>query len=48
MASIAAKRTVRHLEKCGFVVMMKRPPVGGSDPLNPPPGWPHTSREDLK
>jgi hypothetical protein len=43
-ASIAAQRVVRHLEKCGFVVM-KRPPIGGSDPLNKPTGWPHTSRE---
>lgn len=46
-ASIAAQRVVRHLEKCGFVPM-KRPPIGGSAPLNPPPGWPHTSRENLK
>jgi hypothetical protein len=47
MASIAAQRIVRHLEKCGFVVM-KRPPIGGSDPLNKPPGWPRTKPEDLK
>jgi hypothetical protein len=40
-ASIAAQRIVRHLEKCGYV-LMKRPPIGGSAPLNPPPGWPHT------
>jgi hypothetical protein len=41
MASIAAQHIVRHLEKCGFVVM-KRPPIGGSAPLNPPASWPHT------
>jgi hypothetical protein len=40
-ASIAADRIVRHLERCGFVVM-KRPPIGGSAPLGTPPGWPHT------
>jgi hypothetical protein len=40
-ASIAAQRIVRHLKKCGFV-LMKRPPIGGSAPLNPPPGWPQT------
>ena len=46
-ASIAAQRIVRHLERSGFVVM-KRPSIGGSGPLNPPPGWPHTARENLK
>jgi hypothetical protein len=46
-ASIAAQRIVRHLERCGYVVL-KKPPIGGSAPLNPPPGWPHTSRENLK
>jgi hypothetical protein len=46
-ASIAAQRIVRHHEKCGYV-LMKRPPIGGSAPLDPPPGWPHTRREDLK
>jgi hypothetical protein len=30
-ASIAAQRIVRHLEKCGYV-LMKRPPIGGSAP----------------
>ncbi len=43
MASIVAQRFVRHLERCGYV-LMKRPPIGGSAPLNPPPGWPHTKR----
>jgi hypothetical protein len=43
MASIVAERVVRHLERCGFV-LMKRPPIGGSDPLNKPLGWPHTKR----
>jgi hypothetical protein len=46
-ASVAAQRIVRHLEKCGFVVM-KRPTIGGSAPLNPPASWPHTRPEDLK
>jgi hypothetical protein len=47
MASIAAKHIVSHLENCGFVVM-KRPPIGGSAPENPPPGYPHTKAEDMK
>jgi hypothetical protein len=46
-ASIAAKHIVRHLERSGFV-LMKRPPVGGSAPLNPPASWPHTKPEDMK
>jgi hypothetical protein len=33
MASISAQQIVRHLEKCGFV-LMKRPPIGGSAPRN--------------
>jgi hypothetical protein len=46
-ASIAAQRIVRHLEKCGYV-LMKRPPIGGSAPLHPPASWPHSKPEDLK
>jgi hypothetical protein len=46
-ASIVADRVVRHLERCGYVVM-RRPPIGGSAPENPPPSWPHTRRDDLK
>jgi hypothetical protein len=46
-ASIAAQRVVRHLEKCGYV-LMKRPPIGGSAPLSPPASWPHTKPEELK
>ena len=46
-ASIAADRIVRHLERCGYV-LMKRPPIGGSAPLNPPVSWPRTAPEDLK
>ena len=46
-ASIAAQRIVRHLERCGFVVM-KRPPIDGAAPQNPPPSWPRTSPEDMK
>jgi hypothetical protein len=46
-ASIAAQRIVRHLERSGYVVM-KRPPIGGSAPLNPPASWPHTKPEDMK
>jgi hypothetical protein len=46
-ASIAAKHIVRHLERSGYVVM-KRPPIGGSAPLNPPASWPHTSEDELR
>jgi hypothetical protein len=46
-ASIAADRIVRHLERSGFVVM-RRPPIGGSVPINPPPSYPQTKAEDLK
>jgi hypothetical protein len=46
-ASIAAKRIVRHLDRCGYVVL-KKPPIGGSAPLNPPASWPHTKPEELK
>lgn len=46
-ASIAAQRIVRHLEKCGYV-LMKRPFVGGSSPERPPPSWPHTSEDELR
>jgi hypothetical protein len=46
-ASIAAQRIVRHLERCGYV-LMKRPFVGGSAPLNPPARYPQTKPEDLK
>ena len=42
-ARIAADRIVRHLERCGFVVM-KKPPIGGSSPTNSTEGWPHTRR----
>ena len=30
-ARIAADRIVRHLERCGFVVLKKPPSVGGGD-----------------
>jgi hypothetical protein len=46
-ASIAAQRIVRHLDCCGFVVL-KKPPIGGSAPLNAPASWPHTKPDDLK
>jgi hypothetical protein len=46
-ASIAAKHIVRHLERCGYV-LMKKPPLGGSAPLNPPASYPQTEPEDLK
>jgi hypothetical protein len=29
MARIVAKRLVEHLERSGFVVTMKKPPIGG-------------------
>ena len=47
MADIVAKRLIRYLERARYVVM-KRPPIGGSAPLNPPASWPHTKPEDLK
>jgi hypothetical protein len=43
MASIVAQRVVRHLERCGYVIL-KKPPIGGSAPLRVPEGWPHTNR----
>jgi hypothetical protein len=46
-ASIAAQRIVRHLERCGYV-LMKRPFVGGSAPRNPPASYPQTKPEDMK
>jgi hypothetical protein len=47
MAKLTADHIVRQLERSRFVIM-KRPPLGGSAPLNPPPSYPHTTREDLK
>jgi hypothetical protein len=46
MAAIVARRLIRHLDRSGFVVM-KKPPIGGSAPLNPPPGWPHTAADKV-
>ena len=42
-ARIAADRIVRHLERCGYVVM-KRPPIGGSSLTKHHEGWSHTRR----
>jgi hypothetical protein len=47
MAEITAQHVLRHLERCGFV-LMKRPLIGGSAPLNPAASYPHTKPEDLK
>jgi hypothetical protein len=47
MAEITAQHVLRHLERCGFV-LMKRPPIGGSASLNPPASYPQTKPEDLK
>lgn len=47
MADIVAQRLVRYLERARYVVM-KRPPIGGSAPLNPPASYPMTKPEDLK
>jgi hypothetical protein len=47
MSKIVAERLVASLKASGFVVM-RRPIVGGSAPLNPPASWPHTKREDLR
>jgi hypothetical protein len=43
LAKVVAERLVAHLEESGFVVMRK-PPAGGTSPLNYPDGWPHTKR----
>jgi hypothetical protein len=47
MSKTVAERLVAQLKSAGFV-FMRRPIEGGSAPLNPPAGWPHTRREDLK
>jgi hypothetical protein len=47
MADITADHIIRYLDDCGYFVM-KRPPIGGSAPRNPPSGWPHTKPEDRK
>ena len=47
MADIVAKRLIRYLERARYVVM-QRPPIGGSAPLNPPASYPQTKPEDLK
>jgi hypothetical protein len=47
IASIVAKRIVAHLDRCGYVIL-KKPPIGSSAPLNPPPSWPHTKPEDMR
>jgi hypothetical protein len=36
MATLVAQRPVRHLERCGYVVM-KKPPLGGHSGLAPGP-----------
>jgi hypothetical protein len=46
-ASITAKHIVRHLERCGYV-LMKKPLLTGSAPLNPPASYPHTKPEDMR
>jgi hypothetical protein len=47
MSKTVAERLVAALKHSGFVVMRK-PIGGGSAPSNPPLGWPHTSRENMK
>jgi hypothetical protein len=47
MSKVVAERLVAELESSGFVIMRK-PIVGGSAPLKPPTGWPHTAPDDLK
>jgi hypothetical protein len=39
MAEITADHIVRYLERSRFVIM-KRPPIGGSAPLNPSASYP--------
>jgi hypothetical protein len=46
-APIAADRIVAHLELSGFVIL-KKPPLTGSVPVNPPASWPYTKSGDLK
>jgi hypothetical protein len=46
-ASIAADRILKHLENCGYV-LLKKPPLTGSAPLNPPASYPHTKPEDMR
>jgi hypothetical protein len=44
--ALAISRTVGiklNLDESGFVVMRK-PPAGGTSPLNYPDGWPHTPK----
>jgi hypothetical protein len=48
MAKVVAERLVASLKRSGFVVMRKPIPIGGSAPLNPPAGWPHTKPEDMR
>jgi hypothetical protein len=40
MANLTADHIVRHLERCGYV-LMKRPPLSRSAPPNLPPRWSH-------
>jgi hypothetical protein len=47
MSKVVAERLVAALKHSGFVVM-RRPIGGGTAPLNPPPGWPYTSPENMK
>jgi hypothetical protein len=47
VADITADHIVRYLDRCGYV-LMKRPTMGGSAPLNPPKSWPYTTPEDMK
>ena len=42
MAKITAERLIASLKHSGFVIMRKPIPAAGGDPLNKPPGWPHT------
>jgi hypothetical protein len=46
-AEIAARHIVEHLDWCGFVAL-KPPPIGGSAPEKPPPGYPRTKPEDMR
>jgi hypothetical protein len=47
LAKVVAERLVASLTAAGYVIMRK-PPIGGSAPLNPPPSYPHTRPEDMK
>ena len=47
MAKVVSERIVARLKHGGYVIMRK-PPIGGSAPLNPPASYPRTKPGDLR